>query len=957
VALAAALWLPAPRAAWALGEPRLVAFTPETGAIPLVAGREPTPLVVDAGDHAGVRRAAGDLRLDIERVTGLAPDLLTEVPASAGTVVIAGTLGKSRLVAQLVESGRLDVSAIEGRWEASIITTLADPLPGVDRAVVVVGSDKRGTIFALYDLSEQIGVSPFYWWADVPVRQHPELFVVGGPHLRGEPKVRYRGIFINDEAPALSGWVVENFGGFNSKFYVRVFELILRLRGNFLWPAMWGRAFADDDPENPRLADEYGVVIGTSHHEPMMRAHDEWRRYGEGPWDYSRNPEVLRRFWTEGITRVKDYEKIVTLAMRGDGDEPMSEEANVALLEKIVADQRELIAEHLSPDVTAVPQVWALYKEVQGYYERGMRVPDDVTLLWCDDNWGNIRRLPTAAERKRAGGAGIYYHFDYVGGPRSYKWLNVTPLPKVWEQMHLAYRYDANRIWIVNVGDIKPMELPIQFFLDYAWDPERWPAERISEYTRLWAEREFGEQDAAEIAEIVAGYTRFNSRRRPEMLEPDTYSLVDYHEADRVVEDYRALEARAEAVAARLPAEAQDAFFELVLHPVKACAVLNDLYVTVGRNRLYAVQGRTSTNRLVDRARELFEEDAEISRRYNEQVAGGKWHHMMDQTHIGYTYWNQPLRNAMPGVQRIQPSARPALGVAVEGAPWSWPEGGPPRPQLPTLSVFDPRPRSIDVFNRGLGRIGFSIESSDPWLQVDVPQGEVELDQRVWVRADWAAVPIGASGSTLTITGTDGSRVEIGVPLQNPENPRPEQIQGFVETNGYVSIEAEHYSEAVASAGRHWQTIPGHGRTLSGVTAFPVDRKASLQGDDVMRLEYPVHLFSAGEVKVQVQLAPTQNFLAGSGLRYAVSFGDEPPQIVNLHEDTSLQAWERSVADGATILTTTHTIAAPGPAVLKIWALDPGVVFQKIVIDTGGLKPSYLGPPESPRLPPAPQGT
>jgi len=381
---------------------------------------------------------------------------------------------------------------------------------------------------------------------------------------------------------------------------------------------MWGRAFADDDPENPRLADDYGVVIGTSHHEPMMRAHDEWRRYGHGPWDYSRNAEALRKFWIEGIERVAPYEKIVTLAMRGDGDEPMSEEANVALLERIVADQRRIIAERLNPDVTAVPQVWALYKEVQEYYERGMRVPDDVTLLWCDDNWGNIRRLPTPAERKRSGGAGVYYHFDYVGGPRSYKWLNTVPIPKIWEQMHLAYRYGATRLWIVNVGDIKPMEIPIQFFLDYAWDPERWPAERLPEYLRLWATREFPPEHAAEIADIVSQYTRFNGRRKPEMLAPDTYSLVDYREAERVVADYRALERRARALYQSLPPVARDAFYELVLHPVEACANLNDLYVTVGQNRLYAVQGRTSTNDLAERARALFRRDAEITREYNE---------------------------------------------------------------------------------------------------------------------------------------------------------------------------------------------------------------------------------------------------------------------------------------------------------------------------------------------------
>ncbi len=380
-----------------------------------------------------------------------------------------------------------------------------------------------------------------------------------------------------------------------------------------------------------------------------------------------------------------------------------------------------------------MPQVWALYKEVQEYYEKGMRVPDDVTLLWCDDNWGNIRRLPTAEERGRRGGAGVYYHFDYVGGPRSYKWLNTVPIPKVWEQMHLAYRYGATRLWIVNVGDLKPMEVPIQFFLDYAWDPGRWPAESLPDYLRTWAEREFGPAHAAEIAEIVARYTRYNGRRKPEMLEPGTYSLVNYREAERVAADYGNLAREAEALSEKLPAEARDAFFELVLYPVKACAVLNDLYLTAGHNRLYAVQGRTSTNDLAARARELFQEDAGLTREYNQTLAGGKWNHMMDQTHIGYTYWNQPVRNAMPAVQEVQAPEPGEMGVAVEGSEAAWP-GGPGQPILPPLSVYLRQPRYLELFNRGRQPFEFSIETSDPWLRVDAAR-----------RGRWSATAASAS--------------------------------------------------------------------------------------------------------------------------------------------------------------------------------------------------------------------
>jgi len=590
-------------AARALGQTRYVEFEAKPGAFVLFDEGVAAPILLDSKDYPGVIRAARDLQADIKRVTKVEPRLLTDESAREPDLVIVGTLGQSRLIDELVRTGKLDASSLRGRWEAGVTQVLERPWPGVRRALVIAGSDRRGTIYGLYELSEQIGVSPWYWWADVPVESHTRLFVRAGRYVQDEPAVKYRGIFINDEAPALTGWVREKFGGYNHEFYAKVFELLLRLRANYLWPAMWGSAFNDDDPSNAKLADEYGVVMGTSHHEPMLRAQQEWKRYGRGPWDYAANGDVLRAFWAEGIRRNRSYESIITLGMRGDGDLPMSESANVALLERIVSDQRRILAAEQNPDLSSIPQLWALYKEVQEYYERGMRVPDDVTLLWCDDNWGNLRRLPTAEEQKRRGGAGVYYHFDYVGGPRSYKWLNTIPITKVWEQMHLAYRRGANRIWIANVGDIKPLEFPAEFFLTYARNPEAWPAERLGDYTRLWAAREFGTEHAAEIADIISKYTKYNGRRKPELLEPNTYSLSNYREAEKVSDEYRLLAREAERLYELMPLERRDAFFQLVLYPVKACAVVNELYVTVGRNRLYAVQGRASTNDLAERAR------------------------------------------------------------------------------------------------------------------------------------------------------------------------------------------------------------------------------------------------------------------------------------------------------------------------------------------------------------------
>ncbi|MBX3739223.1 MAG: glycosyl hydrolase 115 family protein [Candidatus Didemnitutus sp.] len=908
------------------------------------------PLFVDATDWSGVRRAAGDLRADLERVTGRAPMLSSEAPAG-GDVVLIGTVGKSALIDGLVARDKLDVSAIHGRWEAFQLEVVENPLPGVARALVVAGSDKRGTIYGLYELSARIGVSPWYWWADVPVARHTTLSVAPGRHVEPGPTVKYRGIFLNDEAPALTGWAKEKFGGLNREFYGHVFELILRLRGNYLWPAMWNNAFNEDDPENPRLADEYGIVMGTSHHEPMIRSQQEWKRHGSGAWDYAKNGEALRQFWADGIRRNRDFESLVTIGMRGDGDEAMSEDTNVALLEKIVADQREILRRETGRAPEQVPQLWALYKEVQAYYEHGMRVPDDVTLLWCDDNWGNLRRLPTADERARKGGAGVYYHFDYVGDPRNYKWLNTIPLTKIWEQMHLAHAYGADRIWIVNVGDLKPMEFPIEFFLSYAWRPEAIAYEQLDAWSRAWAARQFGGDHATEIAALINGYTKLNHRRKPELLTPETFSVVNYREAEGVLAEWRMLEQSAQQVEKALPTEARAAFRQLVLHPIEACRIVNELYLTVGRNRLYAVQGRASTNLLDRQARELFAADAALTARWDAML-DGKWRHMMDQTHLGYTYWQQPTTNAMPAVTEVHVAARGALGLAVEGDPLARP-GDYPIPavaKLPPLMPLGPPSRWLDLFNRGATPVRFTIEASEPWIKLSATSGELGADTRVEIAVDWSAAPTGWHEAKLTVRsdGADAVPLAVIVPVDN----RPVAGSGFVEVDGHVAIEAPHYQRAIAAAGTEWKTLAGFGRTVGGVTVFPVTVPRSPPTGNGARLEYDVVFRSTGEFKVELTCAPTFDFQPGERLELAVSLDDQPPQTVPLALTATHQEWQRSVSDAVRKITTKVAVAQPGPHVLKIWCVTPAVVLQRIVVDTGGVRPSYLGPPESPHAAP-----
>ncbi len=813
-----------------------------------------TPILVDANDHWLVQKAASFLQSDIESVTGKKPVLINKT-GSEKNIILIGSIDQSPLIASLIKNKKIKVDSITGKWEAGLTQIVNNPFPGVDKALVITGSDRRGTAFGVFELSKQIGVSPWYWWADVPVKKKKELYVSNTIHLQDRPMVKYRGIFINDEAPAFSGWTKEKFGGVNHLVYEKVFELLLRLKSNYLWPAMWGNAFADDDTLNPVMADKYGIVISNSHHEPMLRAQQEWKRYGKGAWNYQTNDTVLRSFWKKGIENMGSHESVVSIGMRGDGDMPMTQGSNIALLEKIVADQRKIIADVTGKPASATPQSWALYKEVQDYYDKGMRVPDDVTLLLCDDNWGNLRKLPKLTDPPRKGGYGIYYHFDYVGGPRNYKWLNTNPIPRVWEQMHLAYEYNVRDIWVVNVGDIKPMEFPISFFLDYAWNPTRIGPADLQHYTEKWAADQFGSKYAVEIADIISKYSKYNGRRKPELLDANTYSTENYSESAMVMLDFQNLLKRAEQINQSLPIEYRDAFFELVFHPIKACSNLQDLYTAVAYNKMYALKNSPVANSYAENAKLFYIKDSLISIEYN-HIANGKWNHMMDQTHIGYTYWQQPPVNHMPAVQYV---------------------------------TVDP-----------------------------------SKEKRFF---------------TETVSDTE---------TVADEGPNPVKGNAFVEQNKYISIDADHYTKVINANNIKWQVLPDHGRTGSAITMMPVAAAAQTPGNQSPHLEYDIYVYDTGTVKLQTYFSPTLNFNNDEGLKYAISIDNEAPQIVVINkEDNNTRVWEGWVANNIIIKTTTHKLTTGGKHTIKYWMVSPAVVLQKIVGDMGGVKPSYLGPPET----------
>ncbi|WP_217897045.1 glycosyl hydrolase 115 family protein [Granulicella rosea] len=929
----------------------MVAFQASPHSFCIAGERQPSPLYVASEDFPGVARAVHDLAQDIGRVTGKEAAVTHSTDQLQLPPILVGTLGKSAVIDALAANGKLDVSAIRGQWESYVLQTVSDPIPGVKQAFIIAGSDKRGTIYGVYDVSENIGVSPWYWWADVPVQHHDTICMHADRLVQGPPAVKYRGIFINDEAPAMSAWTKEKFGGFNSKMYTHMFELLLRLRANYLWPAMWGSAFNEDDALNPRLADEYGIVMGTSHHEPMDRAQNEFdRRYKGDQWDYIHHPDVMENFWREGVRRNKADENIYTLGMRGRNDSSMlpnaSEAENAAVLDKIIDRQRRILAEEVNPDITKVPQILAIYKEVEEFYAHGMKVPDDVTLLWSDNNFGDLRRVPTAEERKRPGGAGMYYHFDYVGAPRSYKWINTNPLPKIQEQMNLAYRYGADRIWIVNVGDLKPMELPIEFFLTMALDPKAMTKDKVADFTLQWASREFGAANAAGIADIVGKYAKYNGWRKPELLSPKTYSLVNYEEAERVEAAWVNLTKDAEAIDKKLSPDQRPAYFELVLYPVMASANLTRLYIAAGRNALYAAQGRVSANAQAKNARALFAEDKALANRYN-QLLGGKWNHMMDQTHIGYIGWSDPKTNVMPEVREIVPKEGARLGVAVEGSEKAWP-GSSPTAALPAIDTLGDQHRWIDVFGRGAGVVKFTARPSESWIRIDQTDGDTGSDRRLRVSIDWNAAPAGRVSGSIVIIGDSGETVSVAVPIVHVPTVSQAVRGALGNLTEAFTIPAGAAQKNIGASEGQWQPIPDYGRVASAMEVFPIPGGAAATSESAPHLEYAIYLPRAGVIEISALIAPTQKLHPDRGLRLALSIDDNEPQIVDggaASSSAKVPSYSKLAADNIQALDFKQTIGKPGRHTLKVWMVDPDVVLEYLIV--GAAKPSYFGPPAS----------
>ncbi|AHG01821.1 hypothetical protein HALLA_00590 (plasmid) [Halostagnicola larsenii XH-48] len=940
--------------------------SPSESDVPLVIDDELATIYFDEDDHDVVGISARDLAADVQRVTGDKPPVSSSLDDLAGPAVIVGTLGNSTGVETCLPEDSIDAASLSKKQESFVITTVEPSISGVDSCVLIVGSDKRGTAYGVYELSERIGVSPWYWWADIPSETRESLVVEAGTYREGPPDVTYRGIFLNDEDWGIRPWASETFApeeatdrdGLGPKTYAKIYELLLRLKANTIWPAMHpGTKAFYRYPENAEVADQYAMIVGTSHCEPMHRNNvDEWETPRE-EWNYKTNDGQIRDYWRTRVEDVSAYGNIFTIGMRGIHDSGMpggdSREEKLELLQKVVDDQRKILDEVHAQPAEEIPQVFCPYKEVLDIYRGGLDIPEDVCLMWPDDNFGYIRELPTASESERAGGSGIYYHLSYWGSPHDYLWLSSIPPSLIQTEMGKAYDAGAAEYWIANVGDIKPTEKEMEYFLDLAWDTEAVRSESVLTWLKRWAAREFEEAHAAEIAKILTEYYRLSHARMPEHMGwstvyPDTetdepaFSFTNSgDEARRRIETFEELVDRGEEVFEALPVDQRPGFYQLVLHQIRCAALMSEKFLYAARSRLYAGQGRTTANRyaeLSERARDRIKAE---TRYYNETLVEGKWEGMMsDHPH------DLPVFD-VPGTGHYEPIDGAALGIAIEGRfmPVRRDEVCPP--VLPTFHSHVDHRHFVDIYARGSDPVEWSTTTSNEWIRLSEEKGTASEECRIWVGIDWDIVPEGRTAGEVTIEGPD-VRKTVGIETINPTN----DLDGdFVEINGVVAIEAEHFSYAVGGSSETWERCEVPGRVSGETMAIRPSLFSSygLESDDAPSLEYDVNFTSSGLVEIEVHCVPTQAINSERDLRYAVALDEEDRRAVSIAPNGGEHdpEWQQNVLRGAAIGVSKHRVTEPGKQTLRLSALDPGLIVDRIIIYKGGERSTYLGPRET----------
>lgn len=946
----------------------------------------------------GVIRVTEKVAHDVELVSGKKPQILVEkeIPEtleSSGEdwTIIAATKGKSSFLKKLEEAGSAELKELEQKREcyAWIFPEIKNRTKS--NLLVIAGSDKRGTIYGLFHLSEMLGVSPFVDWCGLmPPKQEKIELREDMACISKEPSVRYRGFFINDEWPAFGNWCNHNFGGFNAKAYDHVFELLLRLKGNYLWPAMWSARFADDGPDllNAELADEYGIIMGMSHHEPCLRQGEEYKYlrgknsvYGDA-WNFRTNREGITKFWEDGLKRSGKFENVITVGMRGEADTAImgknaTLEDNIQLLRDVLKTQKKLIQERVNPDLTRVPRMIALYKEVEEFFYgnektkglMGAEELEDVILMLCDDNYGNLRTLPTEEMRKHAGGYGMYYHLDYHGWPVSYEWINSSYLPKIWEQMSMAYDFGVRELWMVNVGDIATQEFPLSFFLDMAYDFDRWGSRALNctqEYTRKWVRQQFGsveEETQDTIADILEQYTKIIHRRRPEALNPETYHPVQEKESSRIFEEEEQLLKKLQDVYETIEKtnpQNLSAFIALVYYPAFGTMNLVKMQILAGWNHYYANLGAVCANDYGDEVERCMEQDRKAVEMYH-QMDQGRWYGMGMSQHIGFTHWNEDeCRN--PVVMRVIPLKKRSILVAADGTA-QHAEGSPWLDNTMKLKDFlnpDCTRASVTLYSRSDLKAEYKVLKKPGWLSVEPMEGWLDGVSQKKVRLNLTLIKQRLPETnqdtiqdSLEIATPEG-KCEITVPVYTGNLQDKKNV--FVDTMGYLSIEAAHYVNSVPGNYKDrqvkFENLQGYGKTNSAMKAFPSDA-CTVPGQDAPYLEYQFVLEESGTYEAEFYMQPSNPVTRENQLLYAVRINEEMTETVNaVEKDYQVGDQAEKWAEGVLSQIRRQTVSIKcraGFNTLRVYHVTPGFVLEKIVIYPMGEKPeeSYLGPAET----------
>jgi hypothetical protein len=872
--------------------------------------------------------------------------------------------------------------ALQGKWECFGLKVLNQPTANISQAYVIAGSDARGTAYGTFALSEKIGVSPWYWWADVPAKKQLNLVVQQPDYISTTPSVKYRGIFINDEDWGLQPWAAQTFEpetkDIGPKTYAKVFELLLRLRANLIWPGM----HPSTKPfytiaGNKETAEAYQIMVGTSHAEPMLRNNvGEWDEKTQGHFNYLTNKTAVYKYWESRVKEAGAANAMYTMGMRGVHDSGMEgvkdpKEA-VPLLERIMADQRGLFRKYINPDATKVPQVLTLYKEVLEVYAQGLTVPDDVTLIWPDDNYGYIHQLSNAAEAKRSGGAGVYYHASYWGRPHDYLWLSSTHPALIREEMMKAYTLKTDKLWVLNVGDIKPLEYNIQLFMDMAYDARPFQqSSYVPQHLQQWVQQALGAEHAATIRAILWEYYDLAFERRPEFMgwsqvEPITptrrteYNHFYYgDEAQRRLDRYAALEQQVRQLRLQMEPSRADAFYELVYYPVVCASLMNQKFLYQDKSYLYAKQNRASASDYAQGAGQAYASIVRETQYYNTQLAGGKWQGMMSMQPRDLPVYQAPT--APP----LRLDTTQVWGVAPEGYSDTTRTLTNNQPlRLPTFYPWGATSYFVDVYLSRRQAVRWKVSASAKWLVLSEKQGALttatgQKQQRLRVRVDWSKLPQhGDQTAYLTFAGA-GKKFRVAVRAMAAPSQEVAGFAGFLEDNGYVAITAAKYSRTTTKPANHWALVAGLGQAGQTLQAQPLQAEPLVDAANVLTqasvVEYDFYTFTQAAPVVAVATLPTHPTTRLTGMRYGVALDDGPVQVVDFTTVGRSEEWKQNVLRNKALRQVKGPVLAPGRHTLKLFLIDPGVVLDRITIDMGGLKPAYGTVPETrwPRANPA----